>query len=70
MGDQRTERLRSLRDILDRLQWISEKDSGQSDAINKGLRMSTGEVVAFLNSDDIYEPGALKMIGPIFCQTS
>ncbi len=46
------------RDVLarygDRIRWISEKDRGQSDAINKGVRMATGEVVAWINSDDYY----------------
>jgi len=46
--------------------WKSEKDGGQSEAINKGLRMATGEIVAFLNSDDTYEPGAIERVVKFF----
>lgn len=47
--------------------WISEKDSGQSEAINKGLSKVTGEIFNWINSDDLLEPGALEIIGEI-CQ--
>jgi glycosyltransferase involved in cell wall biosynthesis len=40
--------------------WVSEKDRGQSHAINKGFTRATGELAGWLNSDDIYFPGALK----------
>lgn len=41
------------------LVWKSEPDRGQSDAINKGFRMSTGKIIGWLNSDDTYKPGAV-----------
>jgi glycosyltransferase involved in cell wall biosynthesis len=48
--------------------WVSERDHGQADAINKGFAVGTGEICAFLNSDDIYEPGALERVAADFGQ--
>ena len=59
-GGSTDETLSVLRRRERRLRFVSEKDRGQSDAINKGFRMATGEVLAWLNSDDTYEPGALQ----------
>jgi glycosyltransferase involved in cell wall biosynthesis len=53
-------------DILKKYQpkitWKSEKDNGQSDAINKGLRQATGEIVTYINADDMYEAGCFRKI--------
>jgi glycosyltransferase involved in cell wall biosynthesis len=50
--------------------WISEKDEGASDAIAKGFRRATGTVLAYLNSDDLYLPGALHTIAEAMADPS
>jgi glycosyltransferase involved in cell wall biosynthesis len=47
---------------------IIEKDSGPANAINKGLAAATGDVLAWLNADDIYYPGALRRVRQVFEQ--
>lgn len=46
--------------------WVKQKNSGQADTINQGFARSTGEIMGWLNSDDILWPGALKAIGSYF----
>lgn len=51
------------------IKWWSEPDQGQSQAINKGLRICSGEIIGFINSDDQYEPNALLEVGIFFLHT-
>jgi glycosyltransferase involved in cell wall biosynthesis len=48
--------------------WISESDDGQADAINKGFASARGQYVAWLNSDDVYRPGAIRQAVDAFAQ--
>ena len=48
--------------------WISEKDQGQSDALNKGFARCTGDIYGWLNSDDVYLPNTFKNIASIFAK--
>jgi glycosyltransferase involved in cell wall biosynthesis len=62
--DQTLNILRKLsnRPDFSHLRWISEADDGQSDALNKGFRAATGEIIGWLNSDDRYRAGAFVTV--------
>jgi len=56
-----------IRNHSDRIAyWISEADHGQSDALNKGFRRITGEIVGWLNSDDLYQPDIFDTVAEQF----
>lgn len=58
-----------LEQYSDRLTgWLSQPDQGQYDAINKGFAGSSGEIMAWLNSDDLYLPWAFQVVSEIFAQ--
>jgi glycosyltransferase involved in cell wall biosynthesis len=48
------------------LRWISEPDGGQSDALNKGFKMASGEIVGWLNSDDCYRSDCFQAVADAF----
>lgn len=50
----------------DRVKWISEADRGQAHAVNKGLKAASGEIYGWINSDDIYYPGAFHAVMECF----
>lgn len=58
-GGSTDETVAVLKSYGDRVKWTSEPDRGQTHAINKGLDRATGEVFAYLNSDDLLRPGAV-----------
>ena len=59
-SDGTAELITTLADIYPHIKWISEKDRGQSHAMNKGIKLATGKYLSFLNVDDYYSENALK----------
>ncbi len=51
---------------LNLIRWVSQKDKGQVDAINSGIRKATGEIVTYINADDILKKDALLRVGEVF----
>ncbi len=64
--DRTVEIIKQYAEKYPHIRWISEKDRGQSDAMNKGIAMAKGEILSILNVDDYYEPNVLKRISNIF----
>jgi glycosyltransferase involved in cell wall biosynthesis len=58
--------VRNYAEKFPHIKWLSEKDKGQSDAMNKGIEMANGKVIGFLNVDDYYEPNVLNRVRDFF----
>lgn len=60
--DGTVEVIRRYAEKFPHIRWVSGKDKGQSDAMNKGIMMAAGDILSFLNVDDYYEPGTLNFV--------
>jgi glycosyltransferase involved in cell wall biosynthesis len=57
-----------LREYAEHIHWVSQPDDGQAQAINDGLRLASGDILAYLNSDDVYYPDALARVAACFAE--
>ncbi len=65
-GGSTDETISILKSYRNKIQWESKKDEGQTHALNKGCKQATGDIIAYLNSDDVYLPNTLQTVGEYF----
>ena len=65
-GGSSDETIAILKRYEDKIKWVSECDKGQTHAVNKGLNATSGDIIGWLNSDDIYYPNTIKKISEFF----
>lgn len=68
-GGSSDQTIKILKKYQKKLNWVSKKDRGQTDAINKGMKRAKGEIVCYLNSDDVFLPGTLMTVADFFSNT-
>ncbi len=65
-GGSKDQTIDILDSYKDKIKWISEPDNGQADAVNKGIELCSGDIIGWLNSDDLFTRGALHKVAEVF----
>ena len=65
-GGSTDDTVKILKSYGKKFQWVSKKDKGQTDAINKGIKKATGDIICYLNSDDVFLPNTLNTVAEYF----